>query len=232
MGNDKKSSRSFDLDKGGKRSFDLEKKPTRSFDLTKEEATTNTPPSTSQANAHNSANTAHTSSTPLNGNGDEGASKKKWLWIVLAIVILAILAYMLIPHGRTITPSPVEDSTEVVSGDSTTTEPADSVLTDSTAAATNPTESTIENKSESAPNTETQPTTTQSANTPSASTHPENTDNTAISDPSNAPTLTGNIEDQANQVIRGVYGNNPERRQKLGAEYKAIQKRVNELMRQ
>ena len=120
----------------------------------------------------------------------------------------------------------------MVSGDSATTEPADSVLTDSTAAATNPTGSTIENNSESEPNTETQPTTTQSANTPSASTHPENADNTAISEPSNAPTLTGNIEDQAHQVIRGVYGNNPERRQKLGAEYKAIQKRVNELMRQ
>ena len=232
MGNDKKSSRSFNLDKGSKRSFDLEKKPTRSFDLTKEEATATTPPPTNQANARNSANTAHTSSTPLNGSGDAGTSKKKWLWIALAVLILAIIAYILIPHGNTTTPPTVGDSTEVVSGDSSTTEPADSVLKDSTAAATNPTGSTIENNSESEPNTETQPTTMQSANTPSASTHPENADNTAISEPSNAPTLTGNIEDQAHQVIRGVYGNNPERRQKLGAEYKAIQKRVNELMRQ
>lgn len=232
MGNDKKPSRSFDLDKGGKRSFDLEKKPTRSFDLTKEEGTTNTAPPRSQAIDHNSANTAHTSSTPHNGNGDEGSSKKKWVWIALAIVILAILAYILIPHGSTITPPNVGDSTEVVSGDSTTTAPADSVLTDSTAAAANPTGSTIEEKSESVPNTEMQPTGTQSAKTPPVSSQTENADNTAISEPSNAPTPTGNIEEQAHQVIKGVYGNNPERRQKLGAEYKAIQKRVNELMRQ
>lgn len=42
---------------------------------------------------------------------------------------------------------------------------------------------------------------------------------------------TGTIEEEAIRVLQGAYGNNPERRRLLGSNYKAIQKRVNEMYR-
>ncbi len=42
---------------------------------------------------------------------------------------------------------------------------------------------------------------------------------------------TEQIEEKAIQVIRGDYGNGEERKNKLGSEYKVIQKRVNEMYR-
>lgn len=41
-----------------------------------------------------------------------------------------------------------------------------------------------------------------------------------------------NVETEAIKVIRGDYGNNPERRKNLGSNYQSIQNRVNELKRQ
>lgn len=41
-----------------------------------------------------------------------------------------------------------------------------------------------------------------------------------------------NVETEALKVIRGDYGNNPERRRNLGSNYQSIQNRVNELKRQ
>ena len=43
--------------------------------------------------------------------------------------------------------------------------------------------------------------------------------------------LSGSIEEKANNVIKGLFGNGAERRNALGAEYDAIQARVNELLR-
>lgn len=42
---------------------------------------------------------------------------------------------------------------------------------------------------------------------------------------------TLNLDEKALSVIRGNYGNNPERRRKLGAEYQIIQDKVNEMYR-
>lgn len=41
-----------------------------------------------------------------------------------------------------------------------------------------------------------------------------------------------NVETEALKVIRGEYGNNPERRRNLGSNYQSIQSRVNELKRE
>ena len=43
--------------------------------------------------------------------------------------------------------------------------------------------------------------------------------------------LSGSIEEKANKVIKGLFGNGAERRNSLGAEYDAIQAKVNELLR-
>lgn len=41
----------------------------------------------------------------------------------------------------------------------------------------------------------------------------------------------GSVEDKAKQVIRGIYGNGPVRKQKLGNDYAEIQGKVNEMYR-
>ncbi len=42
---------------------------------------------------------------------------------------------------------------------------------------------------------------------------------------------TGSVEDEARQVIRGIYGNGSVRKQKLGNRYSEIQSKVNEMYR-
>lgn len=44
--------------------------------------------------------------------------------------------------------------------------------------------------------------------------------------------VSGNIEENARLVIRGVFGNGQERKNKLGSAYSEIQGRVNEMYRQ
>lgn len=44
--------------------------------------------------------------------------------------------------------------------------------------------------------------------------------------------VNGNLEENALQVIRGVFGNGQERKDKLGSVYSEIQGRVNEMYRQ
>lgn len=240
MANDKKNSRSFDLDKGGKRSFDLEKKSTRSFDLTKDEPEAAAPtvaapkpakPSAQPTSSQQNSTVPPTPATPIdNGNGEEGGSKKKWLWVVLAIIVLVVLAYLFIPGGRTEAITTGTDSTETVMGDSTAAEPKDSVSEDTTATTANLTESpSVDEGSESV--SDPQSTYTPSSKAPSAQQQNVTDDLSPEKESSNAAAPVGSIDEQAQQVIKGVYGNNPERRQKLGADYKTVQKRVNELMR-
>lgn len=241
MANNKKSSRSFDLDKKGKRSFDLEKKSTRTFDLTKDEPEVSAAPvakspksckPNSQPSNPNQKDAIVVPPTPVtpsdNDNGNEGGNKKKWLWIALAIIVIAILAYLLISKNRTGKTPTVEDSTELVSDDITSTEPNESVTDDSAEVISNQGEiSSMEDGSDSVPDTQTPSANNSSVTTTSA----QHVDDSSMNKTSDVPAPTGSLDEQAQQVIRGVYGNNPERRQKLGADYQAIQKRVNELMR-
>ena len=61
----------------------------------------------------------------------------------------------------------------------------------------------------------------------------------AVSVPESTQTLSNNnentnsdIEQKALDVIRGKYGNGNERKEKLGSDYSAVQKKVNELYKQ
>ncbi|MBD5307471.1 MAG: hypothetical protein HDS14_07600 [Bacteroides sp.] len=53
-----------------------------------------------------------------------------------------------------------------------------------------------------------------------------------IAEPASNTDGVSNVETEALKVIRGDYGNNPERRKILGINYQSIQNRVNELKRQ
>jgi hypothetical protein len=55
-----------------------------------------------------------------------------------------------------------------------------------------------------------------------------NTPSTA--QPNSSVTVSDNVDVEAMKVIRGEYGNNPDRRNALGARYHEIQTRVNQLM--
>ncbi|MDE6562206.1 MAG: hypothetical protein K2K75_12555 [Muribaculaceae bacterium] len=59
-----------------------------------------------------------------------------------------------------------------------------------------------------------------------------NVDSLTIPEPTQLTVISANVEQEAMNVIRGDYGNVPERRQKLGSKYREIQDRVNELKRQ
>ena len=48
----------------------------------------------------------------------------------------------------------------------------------------------------------------------------------------NIPVVSSNIESEALKVIRGDYGNVPERKSKLGPHYQSIQDRVNQLKKE
>lgn len=53
-----------------------------------------------------------------------------------------------------------------------------------------------------------------------------------IAEPVSNTDAVSNVETEALKVIRGDYGNNPERKRNLGSNYQIIQNRVNELKRQ
>lgn len=217
--NEKKGKRQFDLEKGAKRQFDLTKKPTRSFDLSKDSDEAADAPITPKPKVEAKA------SQPANDGGNGGGSRKTWLWAVLALIVVAILAWLFIPKGENQpTSSP---NTETVNSDSASTAPEDSMQADSS--------STSEE--------EEQPQATDE--TPSVEPLQGEAGEPSTAQPSAAPTVrmsapapqpaaapTGSVEETALQVIRGTYGNNPERRNRLGTDYEAVQKRVNQLMRQ
>ncbi|MDE5949100.1 MAG: hypothetical protein K2G86_10070 [Prevotella sp.] len=242
MAKDKKSTRSFDLEKGGKRSFELEKKSTRSFDLKKDEeevavpitpGATDVPKNKQEKAAIKSAEVPQSSTTPMsNGNGYDRDSKKQWLWISLIIAVLAALAYFFILGGR-----PEASDTDVIP-----TEIAGSDSYATNAESSTPADSVEEAASSEIANDETAQAGLVPENVVLEARHPSNTDTHVASQqsektaPVTARLSTGSfssadVDNQARQVIKGVYGNNPERRQKLGVDYEAIQKRVNELMR-
>ena len=50
-------------------------------------------------------------------------------------------------------------------------------------------------------------------------------------DPRTASSSQKSIEEKAMQVWDGIYGNGTERKSKLGSDYQAVQKRVNEMYR-
>lgn len=219
MSNDKKSSRSFNLDKGGNRSFDLEKKPTRSFDLSKDERDSASKTVAPVANKQNQS--AHSIQDQTAAGGDNGGNKKKWALVILAVLVLAALAYWLMPAGGNADSSQtiVPDSVSAASTDSTADKAStDSVVKDTAATSVQQSEPDVQKEvQESVPSG-------QPKASPEAKSQSE-------SEPSVSDAPTGSIDEQARQVIKGTYGNNPVRRYKLGADYHAIQKRVNELMR-
>ena len=205
MKEERKSSRSFGLDKGGKRSFDLEKHGVRSFDLTKDvdDAKVKQPVEEPQQ--------------PNMGEADSGekstdTNNKKWLWILL--LLIAVIAAIFWGMNRN---NGVDDSPKA----QPVVEQNDSIVNDSTKSQTGT--ETSQEATEMPSNSD------ENVSAPQVQGPSESTDNSTAAAP--VENASGDVESLVKEVLSGKYGNWPERERMLGNRYNEVQKRVNEMYR-
>jgi hypothetical protein len=173
----------------------------------------------------------------------EGKKPNKFIWpgVIALMIIVGVLG---IKHFNR--KSPVDGGADEVVVLEATNINAGSVENESGTSNTEETNSTGENTVSDQPDlsntaTETNPSTpVESAVASKPSLTGENSvvqEGTYNNVPSNtgsqssAGTVQGSVEDKVKQVIRGTFGNGSDRKQALGAEYDAIQAKVNEMYR-
>lgn len=212
----RKSTRSFNLDKHVKRTFNLEKKTEPAASPTPKSTASSTPKSTSNPSPVTSDSTTTDNGTASTGNG------KRTLGIIVGVIVVAgLIAFGAIRGcgGSSVT-APTADSTV----SNTTYEPTDTTHCADSTQQTNsmPDASSQEDTpSTNAPSAPQQSAQSSAENATSESTQPT----TAAANP------TDNVDLEVQKVLKGVYGNGQERKDKLGASYAKIQRKVNELYR-
>ncbi len=153
--------------------------------------------------------------------GPEEPKKKgfAWLWALIGIaIVLAFLGWTFLKKGDKTDANAPEQTEEAVAV-------ADSASDDSVVAL--PSEGSSDEATTSMAENSNRSNAVQD-NTVTANASQESVAEDA--DPV-ASTPGGDVEAEAMKVIRGEYGNNPVRRNNLGAKYQEIQNRVNELKR-
>lgn len=249
MAKDKDKSRKFDLDKGVKRQFNLDKGTKHSFNLEKDEKSQfnlskgdNEETAILQQHARPQQPTTGnidrqigTDDMPVNGgeiaNDNPSPNKKKWIIIVLVVIVVGIVAWLLFGKGKseevTENKPAIEQTEKQKSGsitDTTKTDGTNEVTPAASAVTSNQkNESTSDNQSVSEEPSQT------SGSTPRNATSEEMTLPTQVD---NMTELSSTLDEQARKVIRGDFGNGEERKQKLGSRYDSIQKRVNEMYKE
>lgn len=183
------------------RNFNMEKHVERHFDIEKEAI----PVDTSQKT---SVEPPVDSETGRRNKND----KNKSLVIIIVIIALAILAFF-IYKGCSSNNNEEEQVPNVVQNDSTSKEKSDSIS--EKGSSDKMSKNSVSNTNEQMDN---------------SSEVPNGNDNTSASSDSSVP-KEKTIDDRVAEVWDGVYGNGVERKNKLGADYKAVQKRVNEMYR-
>lgn len=159
---------------------------------------------------------------------NDAKKKSPVLFIMVAVVLLGIAVFWFMNNKENapVTPVAVENSTSISEetvAPATTSE--DQPALDSVEAIDNSIDETNEQLTTTNGNNDVQETT--SANTNNSSTSQSNT----ITSSTSSPKLQGTIEEKARQVISGEFGNGADRKRALGAEYAAIQAKVNEMYR-
>lgn len=212
----RKSTRSFNLDKHVKHTFNLEKETEPAASPTPKSTASSTPKSTSNPSPVTSDSTTTDNGTASTGNG------KRTLGIIVGVIVVAgLIAFGAIRGcgGSSVT-APTADSTV----SNTTYEPTDTTHCADSTQQTNsmPDASSQEGTpSTNAPSAPQQSAQSSAENATSESTQPT----TAAANP------TDNVDLEVQKVLKGVYGNGLERKDKLGASYAKIQRKVNELYR-
>lgn len=183
------------------RSFNMEKHVERHFDIEKEEVPVLDTPQNK---------TIDVQSQETDGGNNGNGSKNKMVAII-AVIVLIVIAFVAYRSCGT-NESKVDEFTNTIVSDST--EKAD----------------TTSNEEKSASPISEQSQSTSSEVSSGTGTNAESDNTSAV--PTTKSESSGNsIEEKAMQVWDGVYGNGTERKSKLGSDYKAVQKRVNEMYR-
>jgi uncharacterized tellurite resistance protein B-like protein len=197
------------------------------------------------------------SSEESTSDGSEETKSKKWLWIVLAIVMAAALAYFCF---KSCNGNKDELSTELMTSSVTEENDEQSTPNDSTLGNTTSQESSVvngeasdsgnspasdiaefaDNSNSSGVTTSPQKSTTNQSdivdsNVSSPDRSTSSNQNPTSENPSTVRSkqevLKGSVEEIAFDVIRGIYGNGLERKKNLGDRYAEIQSIVNEMYR-
>lgn len=185
------------------RSFNMEKHVERHFEIEKEEV----PVADTSIEKPDSL---------IDGSTEEntGTSNNRGKLIAVIVVVLAILAFV---AYRSCGSDKEKES-----------EPTNTIVSDSTEKEKPDTASNV--KKTTAPETE-QEQNNVGENTGDVSAAPTNSDEPTKQTSASVSTSNSSVEEKAMQVWDGVYGNGTERKSKLGSDYKAVQKRVNEMYR-
>ena len=185
------------------RSFNMEKHVERHFEIEKEEVPVADTP-------------IEKPESLIDGSTEENTctSNNRGKLIVVIVVVLAILAFV---AYRSCGSDQEKES-----------EPTNTIVSDSTEKEKPDTASNV--KKATAPETE-QEQNNVGENTGDVSAAPTNSDEPTKQTSASVSTSNSSVEEKAMQVWDGVYGNGTERKSKLGSDYKAVQKRVNEMYR-
>lgn len=183
-------------------------------------------------------------------SGNEGGGSNKWMWIVGAILVVAIIAWLCVrgcssSNDNGVTTEPTVETVEATGAseeeavveeptvDEEEAQPSSSseAETESPAAEEGASASTATAPETPAPAATATPASTPATATSETESRPvANTVSVASSAP--AAEVSSDIEAEAMKVIRGDYGTGLERKLKLGSKYREIQNRVNELKSQ
>lgn len=186
------------------RSFNMEKHVERHFEIEKEEVPVADTP-------------IEKSDSVIAGSSigeDTSTSNNRGKLIAVIVVVLAIFAFVAYRSCG--------------SGQEKESEPTNTIVSDSTEKEKTDTASNV--KKAIAPETE-QEQNNVGENTGDVSAAPTNSDEPTKQTSASVSTSNSSVEEKAMQVWDGVYGNGTERKSKLGSDYKAVQKRVNEMYR-
>ena len=185
------------------RSFNMEKHIERHFEIEKEEV----PVADTSIEKPDSL---------IDGSTEENTctSNNRGKLIAVIVVVLAILAFVAYRSYS--------------SGQEKESEPTKTIVSDTTEKEKTDTTSNV--KKATAPETE-QEQNNVGENTDAASATPTSSDESTKQISAPVSTSNSSVEEKAMQVWDGVYGNGTERKSKLGSDYMAVQKRVNETYR-
>lgn len=216
--------RKFELGKGGEREFDFSKGSKRKFDLTKDHEDVAAETSQQNSTVNTKPTSAANDSISTNPNCENGNSSKKWIIGIIIILVIGLIAWWLTSKSqRPEAPTPAIPEVE--------TEPnqvPDDSMADETSEGVNVPDAT--EKAEATAETDTA---TNDAPTSDEATQGSSRPDKPIQGTAETvgTVATDDIETEALNVIRGKYGNNPDRKNALGSRYNDIQTRVNQLMK-
>lgn len=181
----------------------MEKHVERHFDIEKEEVPVLDTP-------QNKTIDVQSQETDCGNDGNGGKNKMVAIIAVIVLIVVAFVAYRSCGTNE----SKVDEFTNTIVSDSTEKEKTD----------------TTSNEEKSASPISEQSQSTSSEVSSETGTKAES-DNASAVPTTKSESLGNSIEEKAMQVWDGVYGNGTERKSKLGSDYKAVQKRVNEMYR-